>query len=69
MEDWTGEARVMQQHARCLHDAECCGGRTLCLAKKCSALDGMERKGNACFGWGKAPKDKDGCGGGWWLAS
>ena len=30
MEDWTGEARVMQQHARCLHDAECCGGRTLC---------------------------------------
>ena len=30
------------------------------LAKKCSALDGMEqRKGNACFGWGKAAKDKD----------
>ena len=47
MEDWTGEARVMQQHARCLHDAECCGGRTLCLAKKCSALDGMEHEGNA----------------------
>jgi hypothetical protein len=28
------------------------------LAKKCSALDGMEHEGNACFEWGTAAKDK-----------
>ena len=28
------------------------------LAKKCSALEGMEHEGKACFEWGTAAKDK-----------